>query len=79
MAGRHVPRTNPTDQVQLPSVADARAQRAFEVLASAVKKLQNNTGEQALPVTGSRSGGDALANLLTALEQLGIIADETEA
>jgi len=63
---------------QVPGVDDPKVQRALDVLSGAVSDLQTRrTGT--VSVTGSRAGGDALENLLTALASLGIITDDTTA
>lgn len=65
--------------VQTPKVADAAAQRALDTLTAAVQQLQAQRGAAAISVAGSRAGGTALENLLTALAAQGIIVDDTEA
>ena len=79
MPGRHAPRPLAVPQVQLPSVDDTATQRALDTLASAVQQLQANRASAALSVTGSRSSGAALENLLTVLAEAGIITDNTTA
>lgn len=79
MAGRRAPSRNPATVVQTPKVSEPQVQRALDTITSAVQQLQTRRAAAAVSVTGSRSGGDALENLLTALAGLGIIQDDTEA
>lgn len=65
--------------MQTPKVADAQTQRALDTVTAAVQQLQAKRGAAAASVTGSRSGGDALENLLVVLDELGIIKNDTEA
>jgi hypothetical protein len=69
----------PVPIVQTPKVADAKTQRALDTVVAAVQQLQAKRSAAAVSVTGSRAGGDAFENLLTALAGLGIITDDTEA
>jgi hypothetical protein len=79
MAARRPLKPKAQALVQVPAVEDAGTQRALDALASAVQQLQSNRGAAAIPVTGSRSSGDALESLLEALVEAGIIVDETTA
>lgn len=79
MAGRRAPRPAPVPQVQVPGVDDAATQQALDALTAAVQQLQANRTASAISVTGSRAGGAALENLLTALAEAGIITDDTTA
>lgn len=79
MAGRHVTAAKPVTLAQMPGVDDPNTQRALDVLHSAVQQLQTNRTAAAVSVTGSRASGAALENLLTVLEGLGIITDDTTA
>lgn len=78
MAGRAIVAPSTTTLVQVPTVDDAKTQHALKSLADAVHDLQSKrTGGVA--VTGSRASGTALASLLTALADCGIITDNTTA
>lgn len=79
MAGRKPAKINTVPQVQTPTVEDAGTQRALDTLTSAVQQLQAARAAAAVSVSGSRSGGEALENLLTVLAELGIITDDTSA
>lgn len=79
MAARKTAARAPVPVVQAPKVSDAKTQRALDTIVAAVQQLQARRSAAAVSVTGSRAGGAALENLLTALAELGIIKDDTEA
>jgi hypothetical protein len=58
-------------------VTDVATQRALRQLESVVNEIRGSTS--APIVTGSTDGNEALASLITALEQIGLIRNETTA